>query len=113
MIALETFFRPVFGAHGISHTRLKLFTEDHLGRLAAENEAGEVSGMLAATQSAYQAYFGAIEDRVLAAALRTSLTRAKDGALRAFIERVRQREGRVRDHFGKGSPEYLDFSRAG
>lgn len=106
---LEVFFKIPSKFVRASFDKFRQFAEDHLSRLASENPEGDLSQMIADTQSAYQAYFGKLSDEKLAETVRKSQTKAKNGALKAFRKAVSRKEGLVRSEFDVGTPEYLDF----
>lgn len=109
MLNLRTYFKVIFDDEKLSDDNLRRFTEDHLGRLAANNDTGAYTVMLTATQGAHDAYFGAIADEDTRAAVRKSLTAAMNAVFEDFKVQVRRREGRVRDAFGPATPAYLEF----
>jgi len=106
---LRSYFTVIFDTPEISDDNLRKFTEVHLQRLAANNPAGAFTGLLTATTAAYDAYFGAIADEDLKAAIQVGLTRTMNDALAEFQRAVRRREGTVRSEFGEGTAAYVEF----
>lgn len=117
MISLARLFLVPFDDKAISHGELRLFTEDHLGRMRAQNasgsHAGMFSGMIALTEAKFGTFAGLLATRESAAGAGEGDTIAMNAALKAFKELVRRREGRVKDKFGKPSPQYEEFFRRG
>lgn len=109
MINLEVFFKNHFDTKEISDDNLKKFTQDHIQRIVANNSSGIYNGMLNATITAYNGYFGAITDEDTKLAVQQSRTITTDNAFDAFILKVRQKEGTVRGLYGIGTAEYEEF----
>jgi hypothetical protein len=106
---LRSYFTVVFDTPRISDDNLRKFVEVHLKRLAANNPGGIFSALLAATTTAYDAYFGAITDEDTKAAIQKGLTKTMNDTLEEFIRAVQRREGTIKGEFEKGSATYLEF----
>ena len=113
MISLKRMFLVPFDDPAISSGELRLFSEDHIGRLRRQNTTGAYAGrftvMLAATEAVFARFVGSLNIRTSAGAAREGDTMAMNAALEAFQALVRRREGRVKDKFGKPSPQYEEF----
>lgn len=113
MINLKRYLLVPFDDEKISNGELKLFSQDHLGRMQGLNDsgplAGQLAGIIAATQGAYDVFAGSLDSRDAAGSGRVQDTVAMNAALDAFLVKVRQREGRVKDKFGKAGAEYAGF----
>lgn len=113
MIELSRAFEIVFADPRISLTELRIFTEDHIGRLRSQNltgdHAGQFTALLAAIEPLFAAYCDDLSVKHAATTERKGETLSKDAALAAFQILVRKREPRVADRFGSGSAQYLEF----
>jgi len=109
MINLKRFFENLFDTDRISDDNIRKFSNDHIQRLVAANDDGNLTDMINATVGAYTTYFGAITDEDTAFALQQARTIAVDKIIEEFKNAVSQHEGLVRSTFGKGTPEYEEF----
>lgn len=109
MINLKVFFKNHFDTKEISDDKMKKFTEDHLQRLAANNPGGIYDTLITETTSAYTNYFGLMSDEDLAHANQQAKTIVMNNIVEEFKNAVRQKEGLVRAHWNKDSPEYQNF----
>lgn len=106
---LRTWFSNPFADRNISYVKLNLFAADCIARLTNNNGSGLFTAILAQLVTAYQGYFGDINDVDLANAIQKSFTAAKDNVFNTFKATVSQQEGLVRSTFGKDDPIYLEF----
>lgn len=109
MINLITLFRNHFGAKSISDDRLKVFSEDHIQRLTANNGGGAFTALITETATAHNQYFGQISSEATGRALQKSQTRVVDGIMTSFKDEVSRREGLIKSLFGKDSSTYIEF----
>jgi signal transduction histidine kinase len=110
MIDIHRFFENHLSSRKISGEELRQFTEDHIGKLGAISALpANLAALLAPTEAAFGAFDAALSARTTLQATQSGGTITKDDALQLFRTTVRQREGRVRDKFAKGSGEYAEF----
>lgn len=110
MIAIERLYQNHFANPEISAEELRQFTEDHLGKLKALPALpANLTALLVPTQTAFAAFDEMISIRSTLQATQSGGTITKDEALQLFRTTVRQREGRVKDKFAKGSGPYAEF----
>jgi len=109
MIDLRRFFEVIFDTPEISDDKMRSFSEDHIGRIAANNTANQYDTMLNDTEAAHTANFGAIDSEATLFALQQSRTVSANNAMDAFKKAVSQQEGAVRSKFNKDTPEYQEF----
>ncbi|MBS0659502.1 MAG: hypothetical protein JSR82_14770 [Verrucomicrobia bacterium] len=113
MIEISRYFAIPFSSSEISAEELRNFTEDHLARLGAlgaDSPRKAVAERLRnAGQSAFAAFDDALTERAKALAAQEGGTLGKDDVVRLFKTTIRQREGRIRDVFGKDSAAYKEF----
>ncbi|MGL4398709.1 MAG: hypothetical protein ACRCXD_02465 [Luteolibacter sp.] len=114
MINLKRFFEIHLANPEISAEELRQFAEDHIGKLKAlPNLPANLTVLLAPTEAAFDAFDEKLSARTTLQAAQSGGTITKDEALQLFRTTVRQREGRVRDKFAKGSGPYAEFFPAG
>lgn len=110
MINIERFFENHLSNREISAEELRQFAEDHIGKLKAVSALPtHLAALLAPTEAAFGAFDAALSARTTLQATQSGGTITKDDALQLFRTTVRQREGRVRDKFAKGSGSYAEF----
>jgi len=110
MINIQRFFENHLSNREISGEELRQFTEDHIGKLKAMSALpAHLVALLAPTEAAFGAFDTALSARTTLQAAQSGGTITKDEALQLFRTTVRQREGRVRDKFGKNSGPYTEF----
>jgi hypothetical protein len=110
MIDIEKFFENHLANRKISAEELRQFTEDHLGRIKAMSALPALlAALVTPTEAAFGAFDAALSARTTLQATQSGGTITKDEALQLFRTTVRQREGRVRDTFAKGSGTYAEF----
>ncbi len=110
MINIEKFFENHLANRKISGEELRQFTEDHLGKLEAIPALpAHLAALLAPTKAAFGAFDVALAARTTLQATQSGGTITKDEAIQLVHTTLRQREGRVRDTFAKGSAPYAEF----
>lgn len=110
MINIRRFFENHLSNSEISAEELRQFAEDHIGKLKAlPNLPASLTALLAPTEAAFDDFDGKLAARAVLQATQSGGTITKDEALQLFRTTVRQREGRVRDKFAKGSAAYVEF----
>jgi len=110
MINIQRFFENHLSNREISAEELRQFAEDHIGRLKAQPTLpAAITALLAPTEAAFATFDAALSARTTLQATQSGGTISKDEALQLFRTTVRQREGRIRDKFAKGSAPYAEF----
>ncbi len=110
MINIQRFFENHLSNREISSEELRQFAEDHIGKLKALPDLpAALSALLPPTVAAFDAYDASLSARTTLQATQSGGTISKDEALELLRTTVRQREGRVRDKFAKGSAAYAEF----
>jgi hypothetical protein len=110
MINIKRFFENHLANREISAEELRQFAEDHLGKLKALPALpAEIAALLAPTDTAFDAFDAKLASRTTYLSAQMGGTVTKDEVLQLFRSTVRQREGRVRDKFPKGSAAYTEF----
>lgn len=110
MINIARFFENHLANREISAEELRQFAEDHIGKLKAlPSPPPNLTALLAPTETAFDAFDDKLSDRTTYLAAQIGGTITKDEVLQVFRSTVRQREGRVRDKFPKGSAAYAEF----
>ena len=110
MINITRFFENHLANREISAEELRQFAEDHIGKLKALPALpANLTALLAPTVAAFDAFDEKLSDRTTYLAAQVGGTITKDEVLQVFRSTVRQREGRVRDKFPKGSAAYAEF----
>lgn len=92
MKRLTFYLENPFDDPGISKAELLAFTTDHLQRMIANNESGELTARITATTSSYQQVCGCLSDDGSKLGLRMARNQAKktfrDETLRRSVERI-------------------------
>jgi hypothetical protein len=110
MINHSRFFENHLANPQISAEELRQFAEDHIGKLKALPALpANLTALLDPTKTAFDAFDEKLAARTTYLAAQIGGTITKDEVLQLFRTTVRQREGRVRDKFPKGSAEYAEF----
>lgn len=109
MITLERFFEVQFDDQNINRQQLRKFTEDHLKRLAQNNEKNLYDLILNDTQAAYERYFGFLNDTDTSNALQQSRTKSMETVRDQFASLLARRKGLISNSFPEGTPEYEEF----
>ena len=86
MLSLQRFFTIPFADREISDDELRAFTEDHISRLSAANDAGQFTARLTATTAAFTGFAGQVSDQDLTNALRKAATFEMERRLGEFKE---------------------------
>ena len=106
MMRISRYFEIGFDDAEISGEELRSFTEDHIGKVRAD---GSHAAMLTATEAAFGPFDEALSVRAQQIGSLGGNTVSKNDLLQLFRTKIRQREGRVTDSFGKGSAEYREI----
>jgi hypothetical protein len=85
---LTSFFRNPFILVGVSFERRQRFSDDHIGRLTANNGGGAYTTMLTAMLAAHQAFFGQYTNVRIKDALKQQQTQLVDALIAVFMARV-------------------------
>jgi hypothetical protein len=110
MLDISRFFKNHLANQRISSEELRQFAEDHIGKLRALPVLPSIlTGLLAPTETAFGDFDKKLSDRTTYLAAQMGGTITKDEVLQLFRTTVRQREGRVRDVFPRGSAPYAEF----
>jgi hypothetical protein len=109
MINIRRFFENHFDTNKISDDSMRTFTEILIQNLAANNDKGQYTRLIAMLSKAYNEYLGAMVNEDTNMAIQKSLTKSKDNLVKLFSDTISQKEGIVRGHFGTDTPEYLEF----
>lgn len=110
MINIERLFENHLENRSISAEELRQFAEDHIGKLKALPAApATITAFAAPTEAAFDAFDAKLSARTTLQATQSGGTITKDEALQLIRTIIRQREGRIRDKFAKGSGPYAEF----
>src|ERR1041385_8724769 len=109
MLDLITFFENVFHNKNLGAEKFRIFIEDHLQRLSANNGAGTYTLLITNTTTAYTNYFGALTNTDVALSIQQGLTITVYNELTSFKHDASQYEGAVRSKYGAGSATYQEF----
>ncbi len=110
MINIERFFENHLEHRSISAEELRQFAEDHIGKLKALPAApANIATLAAPTETAFDDFDAKLSARTTLQATQSGGTITKDEALQLIRTTIRQREGRIRDKFAKGSGPYAEF----
>lgn len=109
MIDLRNLFKNYFDTSKISDDTIRKGAKDHLARLTANNQNGNLSPLINATQSAYREFYTAIDTEDQNFATQQASTLEVDVILDEFKKNVSRYEGAVRAQFGVGTKEYQEF----
>ncbi len=109
MIRLERLYGNLFSDKQISRQKLRKFTEDHLQRLAVQNENNLFTSTINDTLIAYNAFFGVLSNADTADAIQKSRTKSMQIIFTDFKTRVSDVENLVAYKLKKDSPAYQEF----
>jgi hypothetical protein len=109
MIDLRNLFKNYFDTAKISDDTVRKGAKDHLARLNANNQNGNLRAILNDTQAAYREFCAAIDTEDQNFATQQASTLEVDAILDEFKKNVSRYEGAVRSEFGIGSKEYQEF----
>lgn len=85
---LVSFFRNPFILVGVSFERKKRFSDDHIGRLTANNTEGAYTTMITDTLAVHQEFFGQYTNVNIKDALKQQQTKLVDALIARFTARV-------------------------
>ena len=107
---IERFFENHLENRSISAEELRQFAEDHIGKLKALPAApANITALSSLTEAAFDAFDAKLSARTTLLATQSGGTITKDEAVQLIRTTIRQREGRIRDKFTKGSGPYAEF----
>ena len=115
MIQLHRLFENHLADLAISAEELRNFAEDFHSRLeargrdAAQADAATCAALAASLDAPFTAFDAALGQRQAALATQQAGTITKDEAVQLIHTTIRQREGRIRDAFAKGTAGYEAF----
>jgi hypothetical protein len=109
MINFIVFFKIHFDNKNISDDKLKRYTQSHIERLNANNAGGKYTVMITATDTAYDAYYGAISAEATNEGIKQAATMTVDAILAEFKTEVSLMEGVIRNAFRNDKPGYEQF----
>ena len=106
MFKIQRYFENPFNDPKISAEEFRIFTEDHLGKLAGH---GTYGAMITATQALFDEFDEALSTRAGQIGSLAGDTVTKDEVLQLFRTQIRQRRGRMIDVLGETSPDFLEI----
>ena len=109
MINIERFFEVQFDDPNINRQQLRKFTEDHLKRLAVNNDKNLYDLMITDTQAAYETYFGALTDTDVSNSVQQSRTKSMNNIKKLIQTTLSRRAGLITNSIDKDIPEYQEF----
>jgi hypothetical protein len=109
MIELVKYFRILFLSPKISRERLKLFCEDHIQRLTANNPGGIFTTILTAVTNDYNAFFGDVASKSLNLSVQEGLTAAMEQSRAALVKNIKDNEGLIKFTYLNNVAFYLQF----
>ena len=117
MIRISRYFENPFDDRQIAAEELRIFAEDHLGKVNSHNDSGPLAGtltaMVTATEAAFDPFDEALSGRAQEIGTQMGGTMTKDDALRLFKTKIRQREGTVRGVLAENTPQYREIFPGG
>lgn len=108
MIALHRFLENPFDDRQISLAELLSFTSDHLARMIANNQSGELTPRITATTNALALVQDSATDDQTKKAIRKARKKVKDSFRRAVLGEVAKVHGAVVAKYGQKSPEVAE-----
>ena len=106
MIRLKRYFENPFASVEISSEELRIFAEDHIGRITAH---GSYAAMVTATQALFDPFDDALSARAQQIGSVSGDTITKDQVLQLFRTKIRQRRGRIVDIMGETSADFHEI----
>ena len=106
---ITRYFEVQFDDPNINRQQLRKFTEDHLKRMAQNNDKNLYDMLLTDTKAAYEKYFGFLNDTDTNNALQQSRTKSMENIRAQFSALLGRREGLITNSFLEDSPEYQEF----
>lgn len=109
MLDLIKFFQILFTSPKISRERLKLFAEDHLARLTANNPGGIFGTILASLTAAYTAFAGNLADKSTLEAVLKGLTTTMEEKKAAVLKFIQDAENLIAYTYRNNTAFYEEF----
>ena len=106
MFKIQRYFENPFDDRKISSEELRIFAEDHIGKLSAH---GVYATMLTPTQGCFDAFDEALSTRAEQIGSLGGDTITKDEVLQLFRTKIRQRRGRIVDVMGETSADFHEI----
>ena len=106
MFKIKRYFENPFDDRKISSEEIRIFAEDHIGKLTGH---GGYATMLTATEPLFTAFDDALSARATELGTQGGGTMTKDQALQLFRTKIRQRRGRMVDVLGETSAEFHEI----
>jgi hypothetical protein len=112
MLRIIRFFENQFDDPQFSDDEMRAFGTDHLAKTAAYGDP-DFDEILSATDTALTNFNAKVSDESTALAIRKARTTATNTLLAKLHTLWNQREGKIRDAYGKGTEKYIEFYPAG
>jgi hypothetical protein len=109
MRQLFKYFQILFLSMQLSRERLKLFTEDHIQKLTANNPGGIFTAILTAVTNAYTAYYGDLSNEAVLDAVKQGKTVAMNASRDAVEKYIREGEKLIAYTYRNNKPVYEEF----
>ena len=93
----------------IIDVRLKMFSEDALARLAAQNTLNQFDAMINDTEAKHIAFYGAIDNKDTVNALQKSRTNSVDNVIEKFIALQQKNDDIIGGKYGRDSATFIEF----
>ncbi len=106
---LKNLFLLLFMNPRIIDDRLKVFSEDALARLAAQNTLNQFDEMINITEAKHIAFYGAIENKDTVNALQKSRTNSVDNIIAKFIALQQKNDDIIGGKYGRDSATFIEF----
>jgi hypothetical protein len=109
MRQLFKYFQILFLSMQLSRERLKLFTEDHIQKLTANNPGGIFTAILTAVTNAYTAYYGDLSNEAVLDAVKQGKTVAMNASRDAVEKYIREGENLIAYTYRDNPAVYQEF----
>ncbi len=109
MLKIENVFELMFGDARVSDGRLVQFAQNNLEAIKANDPEGFFTGLIEPTSAALNALSASQTEKDTQKSITEGATLNVDQLLKEFKQKALQREGLIRDTFGKDSPRYQEF----
>jgi hypothetical protein len=109
MIDLLRLTNDVFDDASLSDPKLRTFAHDHLHRLTQLDTSGTFAPLIAATSTAYSAYYGNLTSEATAEAIGEGNTIATRNARAAVLKKLATQRHLVSFSFGQNGSVYQEF----